>query len=110
MRTMRIKTGSQSDRRDHKRTHVLFSGQLFSGDRSATGILFDLSAGGARMRLAEPLEANSAITLRLAKKLDFHVEVAWRNGQMLGLKFRESPTKIAATLAGLLPSQDCIAA
>ena len=100
MRSMRMKTGSPSDRRNHTRTHVLFSGQLFSGDRTASGILFDLSAGGARMRLAEPLEANSAITLRLAKKLDFHVEIAWRDGQMFG--FTENYIKVQATYVASL--------
>lgn len=100
---------SQSDRRAHKRTHVLFLGHLISGDRSVPGVMFDLSASGARMRLAEPLAPGSAITLRLANRLDFHVEMAWEDGQMYGLKFRESPGKIAVTMAGLLP-EDCLAA
>lgn len=109
MADMQAKTASQADRRDHKRTHVLFSGCLVSGDRSARGILLDLSAGGARVCLAQPLDACSAVTLRLADKIDFHVEVVWRQGQMLGLKFREAPAKIAATMAGLL-SLDGLAA
>lgn len=99
----RKKSRSQANRRSHKRTHVLFLGHLISGDYSVPGILFDISAGGARMRIAEPLEPGSAITLRLANRHDFHVEIAWRRGQMIGLKFREAPARIAATLAGLLP-------
>jgi len=106
--TARTKAGI-ADRRRHKRAHVLFSGCLISGDRSAEGVLLDVSAGGARIRLSEPLEAGSAITLRLARSLDFHVEVAWRQGQTIGLRFRETPARIAATLSGLLP-QDCLAA
>lgn len=109
MRNTQVGTESQVNRRRHKRAHVLFSGSLISGDRTASGIMFDISAGGARMRLAEPMELGSAITLRLANRLDFHVEVAWQRGQMLGLKFREAPAKIAATMAGLLPL-DCLAA
>ncbi|MHA1601260.1 MAG: PilZ domain-containing protein [Alphaproteobacteria bacterium] len=100
---------SQTERRHHKRTHVLFLGHLISGDRSVPGVLFDISAGGARMRLAETLGLDSAITLRLANRLDFHVEIAWHQGDMVGLKFREAPTRIAATMAGILP-QDCVAA
>ena len=109
MRNMQMEAGYQPDRRQHKRTHVLFLGHLISGDRSVPGVLFDLSAGGARMRLAEPLEPDSAITLRLANRLDFHVEVAWHRDDMVGLKFREAPARIAATMAGLLPL-DCLAA
>ena len=100
---------SSRDRRRHKRAHVLFNGRLISGDRSAQGVLLDVSAGGARIRLSEPLEAGSAITLRLARSLDFHVEVVWRNEQTIGLRFREKPARIAATLSGLLP-RDCLAA
>lgn len=99
----------QVERRQYKRTHVLFLGHLVSGDRSVPGVLFDISVGGTRMRLAEPLESGSAITLRLANRLDFHVEVAWHQDNMVGLKFREAPARIAATLAALLP-QDCLAA
>lgn len=109
MQAIQAKTESQADRRAHKRTHVLFSGCLVSGDRNSRGILFDISASGARMCLAEPLEACSAITLRLANKIDFHVEVVWRQGQLIGLKFREAPEKIAATMAGVL-ALDCLAA
>jgi hypothetical protein len=97
------------ERRRHRRAHVLFNGRLISGDRSAEGVLLDVSASGARMRLAEPLEAGSAITLRLARNLDFHVEVAWCRGLFIGLRFRETPARIAATLSGLLP-QDALAA
>jgi len=99
----------QVERRNHKRTHVLFLGHLVSGDRSVPGVLFDISAGGARMRLAEPLEPGSAITLRIANRLDFHVEIAWCDGQMFGLKFREAPARIAATMAGLLPLESLAA-
>jgi hypothetical protein len=109
MQDVQANVESLADRRNHARTHVLFSGCLISGDRSARVILLDLSAGGARVCLAQPLEACSAVTLRLAEKIDFHVEVVWRQGQMIGLKFREAPAKIAATMAGLL-SLDGLAA
>lgn len=109
MRKARSESKAPAERRHHRRTHVLFSGRLISGDRSASGVLFDISAGGARMRISEPLEPRSALTLRLASRLDFHVEVAWREGNMIGLKFREAPARIAATLAGLL-QQDSVAA
>ena len=100
---------SIDDRRRYKRAHVLFNGSLVSGNHSNKGVLLDVSAGGARIRLSEPLDAGSAINLRLADFLDFPVEVAWRSGLTIGLRFREAPARIAATLSGLLP-QDCLAA
>src|SRR3990172_3436129 len=96
---------SSRDRRRHKRAHVLFNGRLISGDRSAQGVLLDVPAGGARIRLSEPLEAGSAITLRLARSLDFHVEVVWRNEQTIGLRFREKPARIGESPRRGLPNQ-----
>jgi len=98
----------RSDRRHYKRTHVLFSGRLFSEKRSIEGLILDLSANGARIRLHEPIAANAAMTLRLAESVDLKVEVAWQDGKSLGLKFRELPTRISSIFAGLLP-EDCLA-
>ncbi len=97
------------ERRRHKRTSILLTGWLFSGDRAVHGVLFDLSSGGARIKLSEPLNAKSAITLRLAGSIDFHIETAWEKHKELGLKFREAPELIASIFAGLLP-EDCLAA
>ena len=97
------------ERRHHKRASVLLTGWLFSGDRTVHGVLFDLSSGGARIKLSEPLNAKSAITLRLAGSIDFHMEKAWDKDNVLGLKFREAPELIASIFAGLLP-EDCLAA
>jgi len=109
MQNTQVHAEDIAERRTHKRTHVLFLGHLVSGDLSIPGVLFDISAGGVRMRLAEPLEPGSATTLRIANRLDFHVEIAWRKDQMYGLKFREAPAKIAATMAGLLPQENLAA-
>jgi hypothetical protein len=106
--TARTKAGID-DRRRYKRAHVLFSGCLAAGSQSAKGVLLDVSAGGARIRLSEPIDTGSAIALRLAKSLDFPVEVAWHSGLTVGLRFREAPARIAVTLSGLLP-QNCLAA
>ena len=98
----------RSDRRRYKRAHVLFSGRLLSGKRSVEGLILDLSANGARIRFHEPITADSAMTLRLAESVDLKVEVAWQNGNSLGLQFREVPARISSIFAGLLP-EDCLA-
>ena len=97
----------RSDRRRYKRAHVLFSGRLFSGKQGTEGLVLDLSANGARVRFHEPIAANSAMTLRLAESVDFKVEVAWQEGNSLGLRFLEVPARISSIFAGLLP-EDCL--
>jgi hypothetical protein len=100
---------TRNDRRRHKRTRVLFSGCLVSGDQSVQGTMLDLSAGGARIRLTGPLAAPSAITLRLARRIDFHVEPVWSSGGIVGLRFREAPSRISGIFAGLL-AEDALGA
>ncbi len=99
----------RGDRRRYKRAHVLFSGRLFSGKRGIEGLVLDLSANGARVQFHEPIAVNSAMTLRLAESVDIRVEVAWQNGNNLGLKFLDVPARISSIFAGLLP-KDCLAA
>lgn len=98
-----------SNRRRHRRVHVLFSGALVSADRTAPGLILDISIGGARLQLKERFDPRSAVILRLARSVDFPAEVAWRAGDVLGLRFQDRPARIAGTLAGLLP-EDCLAA
>ena len=99
----------RSDRRRYKRTHVLFSGHLFSGKRGIEGLVLDLCANGARIQFREPIAANSAMTLRLADSVDLEVEVAWQSGNNLGLRFLGVPGRISSIFAGLLP-EDCLVA
>jgi hypothetical protein len=96
------------DRRQHKRAHVLFPGRLISGNRTVRGLVTDLSVNGARVQLDHPDSFRSAVTLRLAGSIDFHVEIVWDQGKCLGLRFREAPDAIARIFAGLLP-EDCLA-
>ncbi len=98
-----IQTKRRRERRRHKRTHVLLSGRLLSGERATKGVVLDLSAAGARIRLAEPPILKPAATLRLARGIDLPVEVAWVKDNTLGLAFREAPAKIASLFAGVLP-------
>jgi hypothetical protein len=86
---------------------VLFAGRLICGDRTVRGLVKDLSVNGAQVQLDHPESFRSAVTLRLAGSIDFHVEVVWDQGKCLGLKFREAPTAIAQIFAGLLPD-DCL--
>lgn len=96
------------ERRRHKRTHVLLSGRLISGAGMAKGLITDLSVTGARVRLDGAASFRSAVTLRLAGLIDFHIKVVWNKGNFLGLKFREDPEEIARIFAGVLP-EDCLA-
>lgn len=109
---MRNGSGTDQDRRErrrYKRTHVLMAGDLVSGQRATRALVLDISANGAQIQLPGPSVPDSEITLRLADTVNLGVEVAWRNHNRLGLRFRDLPEQISSIFAGLLP-EDCLAA
>lgn len=109
---MRNGSGPDQDRRErrrYKRTHVLMAGDLVSGQRAIRALVLDISANGAQIQLPGPLVPDSEITLRLADTVNLGVEVAWRNHNRLGLRFRDLPGQISSIFAGLLP-EDCLVA
>ena len=95
----------QTERRRYQRAHVLFSGSLVSGQNSARSVLLNVSATGANVRLAEDFDPSSAVTLRIARSIDLHVKVVWREKDRIGLAFRDAPPTISSILAGILPQE-----
>ena len=109
---MRNGSGSDQDRRErrrYKRTHVLMAGSLVSGQRATKGFVLDISANGAQIQFPEHLVPGSELTLKLAETVNLGVEIAWRNHNRLGLRFRDLPEQISSIFAGLLP-EDCLVA
>ncbi len=109
-----MRNGSDSDqdrreRRRYKRTHVLMTGDLVSGQRTTKGFVLDISANGVQIQFPEPFVPDSEITLRLAETVNLGVEIAWRGHNRLGLRFRDLPEQISSIFAGLL-SEDCLVA
>ena len=92
------------DRRVFKRAYVVVSGQVSgSAEQCLDCVVLDLSANGAKVRFEEPVMSDQIFKITLAGAVDFDVEVVWTNGVFAGLKFLDSPTKVAGVLAGVLP-------
>ncbi|WP_282608012.1 PilZ domain-containing protein [Pelagibius sp. Alg239-R121] len=92
------------DRRNYKRAYVVVSGRVSSdGDHSVDCVVLDLSANGAKVRFEEPVMSDEILKITLAGAVEFEVEVAWTNGVFAGLKFLDTPAKVAGVLAGILP-------
>lgn len=94
------------ERRAYKRAYVVVSGQVSSPegqDEKVNCVILDLSANGAKVRFDEPLMSDQIKKITLASTVDFDVEVAWTNGVFAGLKFLDTPEKVASILAGVLP-------
>ncbi|TQV71232.1 PilZ domain-containing protein [Denitrobaculum tricleocarpae] len=94
------------DRRLCKRAYVVVSGQVsdrFQSEQKVDCVILNLSASGAKVRFDDPLMSDQIKSITLAGTVEFEVEVAWTSGVFAGLKFLDTPVKVASVLAGVLP-------
>ena len=92
-------------RRAHKRLRTCLLGSLHTKRDTQIDNLCDVvdfSAGGARVRLVDPMAEISRITLGLRHFGFFPARVVWRDGEELGLKFDLAPETVVGQMRGLL--------
>src|SRR5262245_40419107 len=92
-----------SNRRKHPRTSVLWPGQVSKPDGRADCLVFNLSAGGAKLRVTEPVQLNTDLTLRIAQFGDFCGTVVWTAKNLVGVRFSTAAAEVAARLGAALP-------
>ncbi len=97
------KPKSRAERRKYPRTQVLWKGSLFRPGGAVECVVLNLSANGAKLRLDDPWECPSPITLRIPRFGEFRAEVAWRKDHLIGLKFLEDPKSVARLIEDALP-------
>lgn len=79
--------GDQANRRVDPRAKVRWWAQLeIGGDRFACNI-FDISLGGAKLSIADPLPLRAPIRLLMPPFGHFTGEIAWQSGGVAGLEF-----------------------
>ncbi len=97
------------ENRRHDRQSVSLEGRLKAADGSGGNpggshrcTIEDLSVGGARIRLtAAGAPAIARGTLEIESFGAWPVEVAWSRPPQLGLKFHDSPEKMADVIAAI---------
>ena len=60
-------TSSPADRRVHRRRAVLLQGRLMRGPQTYDCLVSDLSATGAKLKVAGPVEAEHIATLEIGR-------------------------------------------
>jgi len=64
--------------------------------------VYDLSLGGARVRLVAELNKFQRVRLDFDKLAPLNADVVWRGIGMVGLRFTDDPSYIAGTIGPLL--------
>jgi hypothetical protein len=84
---MHESNSASSNRRRHARMAVHWSGEVTADDELADCTVLDISPGGARLQSATPLPPRTAMMLRLQHGGEFHGQVAWQQGSVMGVAF-----------------------
>ena len=92
-----------SNRRRFARTSVLWAGQLSKSDGRTECLVFNLSAGGAKVRVNEPVELDTDLTLRVGQLGEFCGKVVWKAKNLLGISFTSDAAEVRERLGATLP-------
>ena len=82
------------ERREFERFPIMMRASVMSGDVNLEATIFDVSAGGAKVRLDGtdiPAPENMAqnVVLHIPAYGEFSADVVWRDEEYLGLRFQE---------------------
>ncbi len=83
------------NRRRFQRKSLLWAAVVETSNHRIEGILVDVSAGGAKLRMEGPLTVGDDVLL-FVKQLDaIEARVVWMRPGEVGLEFRMAPAEIA---------------
>jgi hypothetical protein len=91
------------NRRRYPRTNVLWSGEVAAGERRAGCTVLNVSAGGAKVRLSEPVDMRGDLTLRIGEFGEFVGTVVWKARNLLGISFAADAIEVGERLGAVLP-------
>ncbi|HZL59385.1 MAG TPA: PilZ domain-containing protein [Stellaceae bacterium] len=90
------------DRRSHERRNVQWPARLVVPEGPLSCVVYDLSFGGARVRLVATLYKHQRVRLDLDKIAPLNADVVWLGIGMVGIRFTDDPAYIARALGPLL--------
>lgn len=85
------------------RKRVLWAAKLARGAQRYDCVVVDLSLGGARIHLTQPMTKGETVTLKLDRLGLLRAEVVWQEEQSIGLRFVDDAKSIADIIGNRLP-------
>ena len=84
--------------RAHDRKRVIWDVMLNQSGRSWRCHAFDISPGGIKIRIAEPLAINSRVVVAIERAGNFPGEVRWQAKGLAGIAFSEDAAVVEERL------------
>lgn len=75
------------DNRDFRRRSVLWPAKIIVGTHEFSCQIWNLSLGGARVRMDLPIQEGTDVTLSISDRGELAAQVAWARDGSLGLDF-----------------------
>ena len=92
----------QDERRAFERKNVFWKARLVLPEGAINCVVYDLSMGGARVRMVAQLQKQQRLRLDIEKLSPLNAEVVWLGIGMVGIRFTDDPAFIGRTLGPLL--------
>jgi hypothetical protein len=102
-RTAPISEQDAAALRGSVRKRVLWAAKVARGAKRYDCVVVDLSLGGARIHLAEPMAKGEMVTLMLDRLGALRAEIVWQEEQSIGLRFVDDAKTIADMIGNRLP-------
>ena len=90
------------ENRDFRRRSVLWPAKIIIGKHELSCQVWNLSLGGARVRIDLPIQEGTDVTLSVTGRGELAATVAWTREGSLGLDFRVGPDVIKRMFADRL--------
>ena len=86
------------EQRQYRRQRVLKDGKIHLGIATVIdAVVRDLSSGGAKLKVPAHIAIPDSFNLQIGIDKQLHaVEVRWRSGELMGVKFIDEPDRPAA--------------
>lgn len=86
--------GGSADARIHRRRSVLWPARLIVGSHEFRCQVWNMSVGGARIKIDVPLKAGTEVLLKVMGRADLPATIQWCEGEAAGLSFRISADEV----------------
>lgn len=87
------------ERRVSRRASVLLEARITEGDRQSACLLFNVSGGGAMLRVSDPFACPTTIAIDIPRIGRVNGRITWRGVDALGVAFDDSPSDITRRFA-----------
>ncbi len=96
---------NMTDRRQHERYPLMLEAAVTIGGDSFAAVIFDISGGGAKVRLKEAGSAvenamSKTVVLNIPEYGDFEGDIIWIDDDYIGIHFHENHKTMVKIITG----------